>query len=268
MTSIEKLNAVLRWLAVSSFAKPFATDGYIHSQLQKKFEELAEQDDWGLELHRILDKLEKDGYVKTELRDLINAAGQPQPVKQKLYSITFEGEQFNRSGGYADYVREMGGSVQLTELEQTILSDTLGFITDYREFVFFFVMDKHTKWKDTHPAFVDRDHSSVIATRIYNFFLENGFAEDIDGKYKETILLTEKGRSLKKSGSYEAYLQEIKDEVVKKRKREKWADRKAWWDAHGGIWITIIVALIALCGFFGIKSCNRNAEPTAQQKNK
>jgi hypothetical protein len=91
LTPIQKLDEVLRYL---SNAKPDATDGDIFSSLQATFPALKEQNDLGSDIHRILDKLKKDGYIDSHIpnRNL-------NPTMK--YFITFEGLLFlNEQGGY------------------------------------------------------------------------------------------------------------------------------------------------------------------------
>ena len=63
MTQIELLKTVLIFLANDERAKPKISDGDLFSALRKKYPGLERQNDLGSALHRILNKLNKQGCV-------------------------------------------------------------------------------------------------------------------------------------------------------------------------------------------------------------
>jgi hypothetical protein len=90
-TAIQKVDIVLKFLANNIEAKPSITDGTLFSLLTKKHPELENQEDFGSDLLRILNKLAKEGYVDFE--DTV-------PPTIRKYYITFDGKVLNDEGGY------------------------------------------------------------------------------------------------------------------------------------------------------------------------
>lgn len=121
LTSVEKLDLVLKFFLESSHAFPLA-----HEETLLKY--LA-PDTVGnaVELNQILDKLFKDEYVNYELR-CINGGS----IAVKHYKLTFEGDYFFRyEGGYlGKFKKEKENHTQLefyrkNQAEQAIRLNTL-----------------------------------------------------------------------------------------------------------------------------------------------
>jgi hypothetical protein len=97
LTPIEKLDFILGYLANSQFALPHLTFEELYNYLRKAKTELGEQEDFGVELRRVLNKLEKDGYVETENRPL---------DRKPVYWASVEGGEFIERGGYKKRLQE------------------------------------------------------------------------------------------------------------------------------------------------------------------
>ena len=93
----ENLEKVLDFLANSPFVRGGITDGGIIKFIKTvSFDQRAE------ELHRILDKLINDGYVKFEDKkmDAVDTYGDVTKHVKRLYYITFDGKKYfqNKEG--------------------------------------------------------------------------------------------------------------------------------------------------------------------------
>jgi hypothetical protein len=93
LSPIQQLDEVLRYLVYIEHENPKVTDGDIFSYMRTKFPQLKDENIFGTELHRVLDKLIDDKYVKP-----YGHAGSNLPFK---YGITFDGRYFiTETGGY------------------------------------------------------------------------------------------------------------------------------------------------------------------------
>jgi hypothetical protein len=97
LTALNKVDIVLSFLANSVEAKPSITDGPLFSALQKRHPQLEKQSDFGSDLHRILNKLVKEGFVDT----IESNVGNP-----RRYFITFDGKLLHEEGGYEKAVKD------------------------------------------------------------------------------------------------------------------------------------------------------------------
>jgi hypothetical protein len=121
LSSIGKLDMVLKFLAVDPKALAYISDANIFSELKKVNDGLKNQNDFGSELIRILKKLIKDGYV-----DRIDIESNHYPIDVKNphtiahYLITFEGKVFYDFGGYNEKIKEdKAGDKRISDLEKS-----------------------------------------------------------------------------------------------------------------------------------------------------
>lgn|GEM_PF-4828274 len=100
-TSIQRIDWVLEWFATSGLVKNGCDFNFAYKHIVEKHPVLSEEQDWGIELIKILKKLEKDGYI-----DVIPETQAPPVLGIKIYShpklyvISFEGDVFNEQRGY------------------------------------------------------------------------------------------------------------------------------------------------------------------------
>lgn len=103
LSPIQQLDEVLRFLAISPYAKGIVSDADIHSHINTPSYKITESD-----LIKVLKKLVKDEYILCEeitghylnVRTLLE-----EPYKKDTYKITWEGNVFiTYEGGYTNRI--------------------------------------------------------------------------------------------------------------------------------------------------------------------
>lgn len=106
-TAIQRIDWVLKWFSKSGFVKDGAEFDFIYKKLVELHPELNEESDWGIELIKILNKLISDGYIEFIPEERTKTIGFTQVILSKeKYRITFDGDFFCSSGGYAGQHRQ------------------------------------------------------------------------------------------------------------------------------------------------------------------
>lgn len=239
MYDFQKINLVLGILNDfdNSIKKHSVRIGDIYFKLIEKNIELKFQSDLGWELHKIMDKLKEDDCIEVNPVRLTAEYG---VVKNTIYySITEKGKKYLDKNVYKI-------SVEIAQKSQSNFFLINLALPLFSEYGFFDVgYELHKVSSDSHNRGASNIHYLV------EFLVNNGFIKGSADSYK----LTDRGRMLKKCGSYELFFA-IEEEKERKENQKifiqeellQYEARNYKWQVNKGNNIMLLNVVIACLG--------------------